>query len=362
MFILKVHIIKPSLIKVNSIIEAVKANKFHYSWLLVWYSKAFNHESKVIIKWAISSFLESDIHLLIEKVSVDNLDQTIEKFYEFIFGSFMLTLQKFFLYQKADDTSLIESCPNIAILLSKFFGSFVKSLPTQILKTEFLEKFTGSICNYTWNATCLLFLSKVFYDLDGSLTDNLSSNIIKNFHKIIKNSISTQEVFLRSATQTFMTKALIKHLKPKDLTANSFKDFIDFIGMLSSRECLAYKNSTWTLIVEWLQEALNSNFELISPYLFQEFTNFIEETSSNDFTILNESSKLAKFIILFCDTNKESTYKKTIEALTDRLLCCNKYVYSSSEKVEKCLLIFNSMIGYLRSKICAKFFSLTKKC
>ena len=291
------------------------------------------------------------MHLFIEKVSVDSLEQTIEKFYEFIFGPLMSALQNFYLYQKADDTCMIESCPNMAVLLSTFFGSFFRSLPTQLLRIQFLEKFTGSICNYTWNATCLLFISKTFYDLDPDLTTNLSSSIIKNFHKIIKSSISTQEVFIRSATQTFMTKSLIKHLKPKDITSKSLKDFIDFIGMLSARECLAYRNSTWISIVGWLNDALMSNYELISPLLHQEFTNFIEEPNSDDFTNISESSKLAKLIMLFCDTSKESTYKKTIESLTDRLVCCNKYVYSSSEKVEKCLLIFNSMIGYLKSKI-----------
>ncbi len=319
--------------------------------MFIWYSKAFMHESKVVVKWALSSFLESGLIHLIEQVSVDNLDNTIEKFNDFIFGPFILTLQKFYLYQKAEDTCLLEGCPKIAILLSNFFTDFLKSLPTQALRIAFLEKFTDYIHNYTWNATCLLFISRTFYGIDSNLTNNLSPSIIRNFHKIIKCSISTQEIFIRSATQTFMTKSLIKHISPKELTTKSVKDFFDFIGMLSTKECLAYKNSTWNATVDWLEQALNSGSkELVQPLLLQEFNNFIDDSNTNEFTYTNESEKLAKFILLFCDTSKEETYKKTLEALTDRLLNCNKYVYSNSEKVEKCLMIFSSMIGYLKSE------------
>jgi hypothetical protein len=149
-----------------------------------------------------------------------------------------------------------------------------------------------------------------------------------------------------------MTKSLIKHISPKELTTKSVKDFFDFIGMLSTKECLAYKNSTWNATVDWLEQALNSGSkELVQPLLLQEFNNFIDDSNTNEFTYTNESEKLAKFILLFCDTSKEDTYKKTLEALTDRLLNCNKYVYSNSEKVEKCLMIFSSMIGYLKSKL-----------
>ena len=129
----KVHIIKPSLIKLNSIIEAVKTHKFHYSWLLAWYSKAFLHESKVIVKWSVSSFLESGLHFVIESVSVDKLEYTIDAFYKFIFNSLIIVLQKFYLYQKAEDTCMIECCPKIAVLFSKFFGF---STQTNILKKD----------------------------------------------------------------------------------------------------------------------------------------------------------------------------------------------------------------------------------
>ncbi len=347
------HIIKPSLIKLNTIIEAVKQHKFHYSWLLVWYSKAFLHESKVVVKWAVSSFLESDLYILIQQVSVENLENTLDKFNDFILGSLLLTLQKFFLYQKAEDMCLIESCPKTAVLLSNFFNGFLNSLPTQILRIEFLEKFTEFINKFSWNATCLLFISRVFYCIDSSLTNNLSPNIIKNFHKIIKCSISTQEIFIRSATQTFITKALIKHINPKELTAKFVKDFFDFIGMLSTKECLAYKTTTWNSIVDWLEQAINSESkDLVQPLLFQEFNTFLEDSNTNEFTHTNESVKIAKLILLFCDTNSEKAYKITLESLTDRLINCNKYVYSSSEKVEKCLMIFSSLIDYLKSNLC----------
>ena len=49
-----------------------------------------------------------------------------------------------------------------------------------IKQVEFLELFTSIITNYSWNATCLFMICKPLYDMDDSLTDNLSPNIVKN--------------------------------------------------------------------------------------------------------------------------------------------------------------------------------------
>ena len=77
----------------------------------------------------------------------------------------------------------------------------------------------------------------------------------------------------------------------------------------------------------------------MQPLLFQEFNNFIDDSNTNEFTYTNESEKLAKFILLFCDTSKEDSFKKTLEALTDRLLNwdlgeCHTKMYEHHMKVD----------------------------
>jgi hypothetical protein len=99
-----VHVIKPVLCKVNNIIDAIKSNQFHYSWLFVLISRAFLHESKFIVRWAVSTFLQFDLSELTLKTTRDgqtaNRDNLMLKINGFIFGPFMLIMQKFYLYHK----------------------------------------------------------------------------------------------------------------------------------------------------------------------------------------------------------------------------------------------------------------------
>jgi hypothetical protein len=99
-----VHVIKPVLCKVNNIIDAIKSNQFHYSWLFALISRAFLHESKFIVRWAVSTFLQFDLSELTLKAASGPDTPTREnlmlKINDFIFGPFILIMQKFYLYHK----------------------------------------------------------------------------------------------------------------------------------------------------------------------------------------------------------------------------------------------------------------------
>ena len=64
-----VHVIKPVLCKVDSLIEAVQQNQIHYSWLLVLFHRGFLHESKFIVRWLVQKFMQSNLHILFGQVS-----------------------------------------------------------------------------------------------------------------------------------------------------------------------------------------------------------------------------------------------------------------------------------------------------
>lgn len=146
---------------------------------------------------------------------------------------------------------------------------------------------------------------------------------------------------------------LMKHMQPQSLDRQRLKDFVDLLNSASTRECLAYKNSTWNSLIDWFKQVLqkSENVGLVSKYLNDELNDFLND-SNTEFTAENSSAKLAKIILILCDTNQEVVYKKVIETLVDRLINCNKYIYMSTERVEKCLFIFSFMINHLRSSFC----------
>jgi hypothetical protein len=100
-----VHIIKPSLPRVEALIDAVKSFQFHYSWLFVLFNRAFFHDSKFVVKWAMSTFFQADLHKLFDSLADRHSISTISfniinNFNNFIFGNIMLILQKSFIYTK----------------------------------------------------------------------------------------------------------------------------------------------------------------------------------------------------------------------------------------------------------------------
>lgn len=133
-----VHIIKPSLAKVNNLIDAVKSNQFHFTWLLVLFNRAFLHESKFIVRWAVTTFLQSDLHVKI--TSSKEMINGVNRMNSFLLGPLMIILQKSHLYYRAEDTSFIEYCPKIAHLFSKFLQSYLQSLPNFEQRGLFLFK------------------------------------------------------------------------------------------------------------------------------------------------------------------------------------------------------------------------------
>lgn len=97
------HIIKPSLVKVSNIIEAINKNQFHYSWLLIILNRAFIHESKFIVRWAVNCFLQSDVHLLLAKIP-KNIEENqaifIDMINSFILKNLLVTIQKSHIFKK----------------------------------------------------------------------------------------------------------------------------------------------------------------------------------------------------------------------------------------------------------------------
>ena len=124
-----------------------------------------------------------------------------------------------------------------------------------------------------------------------------------------------------------------------------------------------YNNSTWKCVVSWLKKLclLDSQHpKLIETYLNDQIDTFLSTSSSDFYSTLSGSNKIAKFILMLADCVADGTKslvaaaeeccRQTTELLIEKFTTCNKHVYASGEKMEKCIFIFHFMIYHWNSK------------
>jgi tRNA G18 (ribose-2'-O)-methylase SpoU len=261
---------------------------------------------------------------------------------QFIYGPLMLILQKAYLFYRTEDgETFSDNCPRIGKYLSEYLNSFVTWLPNIESKHQFLEQLTNIICGYTWNSISLLFICKSLRDLNLD-SFNLNVVCVRNLCQILKCSLTTHEPFIRSAIQTILLQALLKHSKISN--SDEFQHFFDSINIISVKECIQYRNTSWFELVNWFNNENNNKFKYLK-YLDTEFNQFIElETNTDEFSIQNRSIKLAKLMLILTDLT--NTNVKQIDLILDKLTNCNRNLYMSSERIGKCLFIFNFMISF----------------
>lgn len=177
----------------------------------------------------------------------------------------------------------------------------------------------------------------------------LKSKIVKNFN--------TQEILLRGGSQCYIVKTITKHLNPLNLSDDIFREIIALIHSVSSQECITYLNSTWNILIKWLDEAIQQDPKKIGLFIENEFNSFYSSSDVDEYNLKYTSIKLGKILLLLSDTNTLITEKIFI-SIADRLLSANRYLYMSSQKIDKCLFIFGSMINLINT---SKFIDKTKK-
>lgn len=125
------------------------------------------------------------------------------------------------------------------------------------------------------------------------------------------------------------------------------------LNNLSTKECLVYGNSIWRSIIEWIRQFFESDDHLVKNLLQIELDTFISTDSSNFYSILSGSNRIAKLTLMLSDVDEatSSSYSQPIfELLVDKLTSCNKHVYASVDKTEKFIFIFHFMMHHLNRK------------
>ncbi len=138
-----------------------------------------------------------------------------------------------------------------------------------------------------------------------------------------------------------------------ELNGETLKHTADFLNILSTKECLAYQNTTWNFAIDWFAKAMKSpsNKELIAKFVDAELNELLEEASIDHSSSLTRSNKLAKLLLMLFDVNEDVVYKKPVNTLLDRLSSCNKYLYMKAYTIERCFFVFDSMLNLTKSNI-----------
>ena len=79
------------------------SRQLHYTWLNVLLSRAFFHESKVIIRWAVTTFFEANLSTLVMDSAQNEFyhqKTLVRRLNQFVLGSIISIAQKGFLYYR----------------------------------------------------------------------------------------------------------------------------------------------------------------------------------------------------------------------------------------------------------------------
>ena len=151
-------------------------------------------------------------------------------------------------------------------------------------------------------------------------------------------------------------------IKAVSCTRQTLSDVLDAINSVSLSECLCYGNATWHAVVKWfgsLVQRKEIDGSLVADLLNDEIVQSFISSSSNgiaadEFTMLHTSLKYAKLLLVLLDVGDAADGVSTaaiLDTLRTRLVSCNRYVYMSMERVEKCLFIFSGMLGLLKNSL-----------
>jgi hypothetical protein len=79
----------------------------------------------------------------------------------------------------------------------------------------------------------------------------------------------------------------------------------------------------------------------------------------DEISMSSQGSKLAKLMLILFDADtrhsssqnrSEAIFKRQLDFLEDKLVNCNRYIYMSSERIERAFVILNSMVTLVNSK------------
>ncbi|KAH6926802.1 hypothetical protein HPB50_022336 [Hyalomma asiaticum] len=270
------HVVKPMLAKFSSFLERMEGRpKVHVSWILLVFNRMLTHESRTVVKWAISKFTSSPA--LVRTM----FENSMEK-----------------------------------VLMQIFFRCNAGS---------FLEKLFAALSKQSWNGVSLMYISYALLGLKKQPV--LGDSALVSVGSVIVDIQRFQEPVLRAAAQCYLLVVCLRLLDPTKVT---YHQLSAFLGLLDREEVMMRGTAQWKVTVSALRELLlteDSEEPSLRPadvtsFLAHSVKDLIEASCHSSMTNITCVRRLARMAVLFHDARLlcgDATWEKLFEGSVEIL-------------------------------------------
>ncbi|XP_055954093.1 probable methyltransferase TARBP1 isoform X2 [Argiope bruennichi] len=311
----QIHVIKPVLPKFSRILSlAARENsstdennvKLISAWLMALISRMLKHETKFIIKWALSTVLTFDFkkHVLHE----DSLKMLIKILFE--------TLNDQSLYSRnseQDNYSLFLSSEKI----SKFLKNYISGLKFPSEKVTFFRYLLNIIASQSWCIVALLHITVALSTLES--TPSWSKSDISLIRNIVVNCQRSHEPAFRASLEYFMMECCTLFM---DWNSLHIENLVELLSVFKS-SAVSRHSKPWNNFAARIHELIFNESsgaitqDTATEYCTKNITKILEvninEAPDADVEEV-ELEKMARMLMLFADASVIS-----VESTQDKL-------------------------------------------
>ncbi|XP_072030160.1 probable methyltransferase TARBP1 [Amphiura filiformis] len=373
----QVHVVKPVMPRLSKLIKAATTNQgdaplLHSSWLTVIFQRSFVHETKTVVEWGVSEFLQLDL----TKCPIMNQGGV-----QFVLDSVLEVLHEEGLFVRQPGTP-IGICPSIVTDFKMFLQGCVKVLPAPIVKA-FLHDLLERVCNKTCGPVALAFTMEALSELPRIPAWDQQS--IKSIREFLGTGLIAFDTAYRSIIQQFLLTSTLNLL---DTSAISMQHFSSFLSALSNKECLERGKTTWNQVCEWILVNKDANLfhsegTSLQTLLSEDIVELLQEASSTenlDLPSLDEAERVARAVLIVVDAHQVAIEKgnqlftlppdhatsvlaSILQPISDVLCRVSSHVYLSQSKADRALQLLQVLLKELQpeSSLFASKEDTTKK-
>ncbi|KAK3093846.1 hypothetical protein FSP39_020941 [Pinctada imbricata] len=273
----QVHVIKPLLPRLQSLIQASQYDQknlsfLHTSWLVAVVRRALMHESVFIVRWITELVLNLDLDLCpLLHQGQDN----------YLSSEFLLSIQEPKLYIREPGTPL-GSTPGSGASVSVFFTNCWKQLENNTARSAFFQQVIQTIITNTWGPVPLLFIYQALSQLPVSPLFNKEG--IASLKKTLSVNLTTWNPYMRGAVHHFCGRVFINLI---DTASVKPGDFAYVLCMFEREESLQRVSVLWGEITSWLKDVAESektkwSRDAIQKYLHKAISDILQMESGQD--------------------------------------------------------------------------------
>ncbi|XP_037500438.2 uncharacterized protein LOC119374423 [Rhipicephalus sanguineus] len=304
------HVVKPMLAKFSSFLERVEdSSKVHVSWILLVFNRMLTHESRTVVKWAISKFTSSPA--LVKLM----FDSGMEKF---VLGPLIRSLNDCAIFAR-EDADPLGSPARLSESLEVFFKHCHDMLSTTDKFGGFLEKLFAALSKQSWNGVSLMYISYALLGIKKQPI--LGDSALVSVGAIIVDIQRFQEPVLRAAAQCYLLVVCLRLLDPTKMT---YHQLSAFLGLFDREEVMTRGTAQWKVTVSALRELLLTEDSEepglrpadVTSFLAHSVKDLIEASCHSSITNMTCVCRLARMAVLFHDARLlcgEVTWEKLLE-------------------------------------------------